>query len=197
MEDMRNKVPRTTQGGKQSRRQSVLGCLLVFCIKKTRHRTHTLSEQLIRAIRAGPSSVAVRVDNVKCYRVITVNKRNGKSQSWEILGSAGTVKKPPRVNIELCGVCNANFRLTPKSCNNFGWIFLSYGNSNSCFESKTINTNTIYIVQMVFFSMHTVKTPCSSFQFQDKEYLITVCVIYSNVFTRELAQGKYSFRNEF
>lgn len=132
MEDMRDKVPRTTWSGKQSRRQSVLGCLLVLCIKKTRHRTHTLSEQLIRAIRA----VGVRVDNVKCYRVITVNKRNGKSQSWEILDRAGTVKKPPRVNIELCGVCNANFRLAPKSFNNFGQIFLSYETQIAALNQK-------------------------------------------------------------
>lgn len=112
------------------------GCLLVFCIKKTRHRTHTLSEQLIRVIRAGPSSVGVRVDNVKCYRVITVNKRNGKSQSWEILDRAVTVKKPSRVNIELCGVCNANFHLTPKSYNNCGWIILSYENQIAALKQR-------------------------------------------------------------
>lgn len=155
MEDIRDKGPRTTWGGKQSRRQSALGlaqgCLLVFCIKKTRHRTHTLSEQLIRAIRAGPSSVGVRVDNVKCYRVITVNKRNGKSQSWEISDRAGTVEKPPRVNIEPCGVCNANCCLTPTSFNNFGWIFLSYENQISSLNQRlSIPTLSILYRQSLF-----------------------------------------------
>lgn len=71
------------------------GCLLVFRIKKTRHRNHAFSKQLIRAIkgRAEVGGGGVRVDNVKCHRVITVNKRNGKSQSWEILDRAGRVKK--------------------------------------------------------------------------------------------------------
>lgn len=92
----------TTRGGAGSRSAGMecaggvaRGCLLVFRIKKTRHRTHVSSEQLIRAIkgRAGLGVVGVRVGNVKCHRVITVNKRNGKSQSWEILDRAGRVKK--------------------------------------------------------------------------------------------------------
>lgn len=156
MEDMLDKVPRPTWGGKQSR-QSVLGlvqgCLLVFCIKKTRHRTHTLSEQLIRAIRAGPSSVGVRVDNVKCYRVITVNKRNGKSQSWEILDAAGTVKKPPKVNIELCGVCNVNLCLTPTIFNNFGWIFISYENQISSLNQR-LSIPTLYCIDSLCWNVH-------------------------------------------